>query len=130
MPPTRHQRLVIRRFAVNLALGPEALALGPAPLSLEPAPALALNNDLFQEFMRTCIKKVRDQVFIAPNTKIREDILDKLLKPRNLDLCYGNSHMECYYFCQQCEDHFEVTRLLGHKRVPFAARFLKDHIFN
>ncbi len=38
--------------------------------------------------------------------------------------------MECYYFCQQCEDHFEVAGLLGHKRVLFAAGFLKDRILN
>ncbi len=38
--------------------------------------------------------------------------------------------MECYYICQQCEDHFEVAGFLGHKRVPFAAGFLKDRILN
>ncbi len=38
--------------------------------------------------------------------------------------------MECYYFCQQCEDHFEVVGSLGHKRVSFATRFLKDYILN
>ncbi len=38
--------------------------------------------------------------------------------------------MECYYFCQQCEDHFKVAGSLGHKRVPFAAGFLKDRILN
>ncbi len=38
--------------------------------------------------------------------------------------------MECYYFCQQCEDHFKVAGLLGHKCVLFAAGFLKDCILN
>ena len=88
------------------------------------------NNDLFQEFMRTCIERVWDQVPIAPNGKAREDTLDRPLKPRNPDLYYGHLHIECYYFCQQCKDYFEVAGSLGHKRVPFAARFLKDCIVN
>ncbi len=80
--------------------------------------------------MRTCIKRIRDQVPVAPNAKAREEALDKLLKPRNPDLYYGHLHMECYYFCQQCEDHFEVVGSLVHKHVPFAAGFLKGHILN
>ncbi len=38
--------------------------------------------------------------------------------------------MECYYFCQQCEDYFEIARSLGHKCILFAAGFLKDRILN
>ena len=37
--------------------------------------------------------------------------------------------MECYHFFQQYEDHFETARAKGHKRVLFAAFFLKDCIF-
>ncbi len=66
----------------------------------------------------------------APPAESREDVSDKPLKARNPDLYYGNSHMECYYFCQQCEDHFETAGAKGHKRVPFAATFLKDRILN
>ncbi len=66
---------------------------------------------------------------VAPATKARDDT-DRPLKLRNPDLYYGNSHMECYYFCQQCEDHFEVARSLDHKRVLFAVGFLKDRILN
>ncbi len=88
--------------------------------------------------MRTCIKKVRDQAPAAPTalaapaapaTEARDDT-NRPLKPQNPDLYYGNLHMECYYFCQQCEDYFEVVGLLGHKRVPFAAGFLKNRILN
>lgn len=66
----------------------------------------------------------------APPAESREDASDRPLKARNPDLYYGNSHMECYYFCQQCEDHFETAGAKGHKRVPFAATFLKDRILN
>ncbi len=82
--------------------------------------------------MRTCIEKVRDQAPAAPAAPAAEarDDTDRPLKPRNPDLYYGHSHMECYYFCQQCEDHFEVAGSLGHKHVSFASGFLKDHILN
>ncbi len=36
--------------------------------------------------------------------------------------------MECYYFCQQFEDHFDIAAAKGHKRVLFAAFFPKDRI--
>ena len=36
--------------------------------------------------------------------------------------------MKCYYFCQQCEDYFEITGTKNYKRVPFIASFLKDGI--
>ncbi len=36
--------------------------------------------------------------------------------------------MECYYFCQKCKDHFDTTGAKSHKRVPFAASFVKDRI--
>ncbi len=65
----------------------------------------------------------------APDVEARDNT-DKPLKPRNPDLYYGNSYMECYYFCQQYKDHFEFAGSLGHKRILFAARFLKDRILN
>ncbi len=82
--------------------------------------------------MRTCIEKIRDQAPAAPATLAAEvkDNTDRPLKPRNPDLYYSNLHIECYYFCQQCEDHFEVMGSLGHKLVLFIAGFLKDHILN
>ncbi len=85
--------------------------------------------------MRTCIKKVRDQAQVAPAALAApaveaRDNTDRSIKPQNPDLYYGNLHMECYYFCQQCEDHFEVVGSLGHKRILFAEGFLKARILN
>ncbi len=94
MPPAHRGRPAIRR----LALSSEVLALSPVP-----APALAPlapPNDLFQEFMRTCIEKVRDQAptaLAAPAAEARDDT-DRPLKSRNPDLYYGYLHIECYYF--------------------------------
>ena len=36
--------------------------------------------------------------------------------------------MECYNFCQQCENHFAIVGAKGPNRIPFAAFFLRDHI--
>ncbi len=36
--------------------------------------------------------------------------------------------MECYNFCQQCEDHFAICGATGLNRIPFAAFFLRDRI--
>ncbi len=82
--------------------------------------------------MRTCIKKVRDQALAAltaPAPEVRDNP-DRPLKLQNPDLYYGHLHIECYYFCQQCEDYFEVAGSLGHKRLPFATCFFKDCIVN
>ena len=50
---------------------------------------------------------------------------ERPLKARFPDLYYGNSHMDCYRFCQQCEDHFETAGAKGPNRIPFAASFLR-----
>ncbi len=92
-----------------------------------PAPAPPSADEPFRQFMRTCIEKVRDQV--PGPAELREEASDMPLMARNPDLYYGNSHMECYYFCQQYEDHFKTAGAKGHRRIPFAASLLKEKIF-
>ncbi len=104
----------------------------PGPVSAPTPTPMAPSNDLFREFMRTCIEKVRDQALAAlaaPAAEAR-DHTNRPFQPRNPDLYYGNLYMECYYFCQQCKDYFKVVGSLGHKRVLFTAGFLKDRILN
>ena len=36
--------------------------------------------------------------------------------------------MECYHFCQQCEDHFEISGTTGMNHIPFAASFFRGSI--
>ena len=36
--------------------------------------------------------------------------------------------MDCYHFCQQCEDYFETSGATGMNRTPFAATFLRGAI--
>ncbi len=121
MPPARRRRPAIRRPAPSPVPGP-ARASVPAPV--------APPNDFFQEFMRTFIEKTQATAALAASATKARNNTDRPLKPQNPDLYYGHLYMECYYFCQQCEDHFEVAGSLGHKRVPFAIGFLKDRILN
>ena len=55
-------------------------------------------------------------------------LCDRPPKAKNPDFYYGHSHIECYYFCRQCEDHFDTAGATGPKRVPFAASFLRDRV--
>ena len=50
------------------------------------------------------------------------------LKTRFPDLYCGKSHMDCYNFCQQCEDYFAIARVTGPTRIPLATSFLRDRI--
>ena len=58
---------------------------------------------------------------LQANSALRE----QPLKARFLDLYYGNSHLNCYRFCQQYKDHFETVGANGPNRVSFAASFLR-----
>ena len=52
----------------------------------------------------------------------------KKLKARSPDVYRGKSHMDCYNFCQQCEDYFAIAGTMGSTWIPFAASFLRDQI--
>ena len=100
-----------------------------APIS---APVTPPNNDFFQKFMQTFMERAQAPAALTALSLAAEarDNTDRPLKPQNPNLYYSNLLMECYYFCQQCKDHFEVAGSLGHKRISFGAEFLKDRIFN
>ncbi len=50
------------------------------------------------------------------------------LKDKTLDVYRGRSHIECYNFCQQCEDYFATCGATKPNRIPFVASFLQDQI--
>ena len=50
------------------------------------------------------------------------------LKVRSPDVYRRKSHINCYNFCQQCEDYFATTGITGPTRILFAASFLRDWI--
>ena len=50
------------------------------------------------------------------------------LKARFPETYLEKSHIDCYYFCQQYEDHFKISGITGMNYTPFAASFLYDTI--
>ena len=64
---------------------------------------------------------------LTPAPVVAETHREKL-KARSPDLYCGKSHMDCYNFCQQCEDYFAIAGATGPTRIPFATSFLRDQI--
>ena len=57
-----------------------------------------------------------------------DGVCEKPFKARLPDVYRGKSHIKCYNFCQQCEDHFATAGAKGPNRILFAASFLWDCI--
>ena len=53
---------------------------------------------------------------------------DKPLKARFLDVYCRKSYMECYNFCQQCENYVSTTEAKGANQILFAVSFFWDRI--
>ena len=53
---------------------------------------------------------------------------ERPLKARTSEIYSGKSHMDCYHFCQQCEDYFKTSGAIGMNRTPFTATFLRGTV--
>ena len=95
----------------------EASTEAPTPPE---APTLPLvpssTKDLFTKFMKLFIEMTQVQVLAEPR--------ERPLKIRSPETYFGKSHMDCYHFCQQCEDYFETSGATGINRTLFVASFL------
>ena len=96
------------------------------------APASTLASSLAQApkpfvYLRT-VAKLHMAALTQAQTGRLEEPRERPLKARLPDLYYRTSHMECYHFYQQCEDHFDTAGATGPNRTPFAASFLRDRI--
>ena len=65
---------------------------------------------------------------VPGQTKVDLEPCKQPLRAQFSDLYYGNLYMDCYRFCQQCENHFEIARAKGPNRIPFEASFLRGSI--
>ena len=113
--------------AVSRSLTP---APTPAPGALfAPAPINAhatirySETDLQQIFKtvleaRSPVPAPTLQPLVFPNSPCK-----RLLKAGFLELYCGKTHMECYNFIQQCEDHFAIAGAKGPNHVLFIAIF-------
>ena len=59
-----------------------------------------------------------------PPAPIQAELREQPLKAQFPDLYYGNFHLDCYYFCQQCEGHFDTAKASGPNRIIFVTLFL------
>ncbi len=119
--------------AVPAPAAPVSASPGPAsPASAATALSATPTKDLFRQYMQAYLEDCRDPALAPAPAHLpadaREETSDRPLKAKNPDLYYGNSQMESDYFCQQCEEPFDTDWAKGHKRVSFAAFFLKDRI--
>ena len=82
-------------------------ALTLAPLS---------TNKLFKRFMKGYLESHQ-----GPSQPLKEH--KRPLKAKMPDVYYGKSHMDCYHFCQQCEDQFETFRPPESTKPPLQLLF-------
>ena len=105
----------------------EPAGAAPTEGSGTPTPTLAvvpnLDNELFKQFIKAYLEAQTPALTAA---KMDAEPRERSLKARLPDLYYGASHIECYWFCQQCKDHFDTARAKGLNRIPFAASFLRE----
>ena len=103
----------------NPTPGPELVpTLIPAPV---PAPTPPSSNKLFRQFMRAYLESNQGSRQLQAER-------EQSFKAKVPEVYYSKSHMDCYHFCQQCEDHFETAGATETNRTPFAASFLRGSI--
>ena len=91
----------------------------PAP-AIALGVALSLNNELFKHSIKAYL-----EAQVTSWTKVDPKPRKQPLKARFPDLYYDNLHMDCYQFCQQCEDYFETAGAKKPNKIPFALLFLR-----
>ena len=99
----------------------EAPTEAPTPPEASTLPLVPpTSEDFFTKFMKVFMEmtQARDQL------KLREHPL----KARTPETYSGKSHMDCYHFCQQCENYFETSSAIGMNRTLFVATFLRGAI--
>ena len=96
-------------------------ASGPADSSV-----VRYSEDDFQRILRIVLDSRPLAPVPTPAALHYEGPCERLLKARFPDIYWGKTHLECYNFFQQCEDHFATAGATGSNQVPFVTTFLKD----
>ena len=75
-------------------------------------------KDLFIKFLKIFIETTQawDQEQLEPQ--------ERPLKAKTPETYSRKSYIDCYHFCQQCEDYFETSSATGMNYISFAATFL------
>ena len=123
----------LRAFINNNGTPSHILAVShistPAPAP-SPTPAKLVAKYTNSDLQRAT--KLALHLFVQGQQQVQSQIAPPVPEPwkRPLkasfpDLYYNNSHMDCYRFCQQCEDHFKTVSVKGLNRFLFATLFLR-----
>ena len=93
----------------------------PTPPEASTLPLVApTSEDLFTKFMKVFMETTQARDQLEPR--------EHPLKAKTPETYSGKSHMDCYHFCQQCEDYFKTSGATGMNCIPFTATFLRDAI--
>ena len=101
----------------------ETSTKAPTPLeALTPPLVPPTTKDFFTKFMKMFMEttQARDQEQLEPQKRPLKTRIPKTYSEK--------SHMNCYHFCQQCEDYFETSGAIEINRIFFAASFLCSSI--
>ena len=56
-------------------------------------------------------------------TQVQTKPWERPLKAKTPETYWDKSYMECYQFCQQCEDYFKTLAITKINCIPFATSF-------
>ena len=99
----------------------EAPTEAPTPPEASTPPlVLPTSEDLFTKFMKVFRETTQAREQLEPR--------ERPLKARTSETYSGKSHINYYYFYQQCEDYFETSSATRMNRNLFAATFFRGVI--
>ena len=99
--PTKSSDIRTRIFAVSRASTP----------ALTPGSSDRYTDEDLQRATKLALESfAKSHKYGQANSALRE----RAFKACNPDLYYESSHMECSYFCRQCEDYFDTVGATGH----------------
>ena len=82
-----------------------------------------------QRILKAVLKAHAPAPALAPVlAPVVSEVLWEKAKARFPDIYHGKSHMNCYNFCQQCEDYFATVRAMKSTQIFFAASFFQNQI--
>ena len=96
----------------------EAPTKAPTPPEATTPPCVPhLSKDFFTKFMKVFMEttQVQAQALAEP--------WERSPKAKIPEIYSRKSHINCYHFCQQCEDYFKTSGATRMNRNPFAATF-------
>ena len=107
---------------------------GPSGTKLPVADAPVTSTNV-PKYSEDDVQRMFKAVLEAPaptSAPVPAPVVSKVPKEKliacSLNIYCRKSHIDCYNFCQQCENYFDTAGATGPTRILFAAFFLRDRI--